>query len=204
MKVRLTSVLVLMLPQEGVPYEVYCDPSEVGLGCVLMQDKRVIAYGSRQLSPHERNYPMHDLELATVLFALKSWLHYLLGERFVVYTDHKSLKYIFSQLDLNLRQRRWMEYIQQFDFDMSYTPGKGNVVADALSRKSIAMVAQCAVQEWKMMEHLAEMRLQLRGHGKRGRLSVLVAVPGLIQQILEGQSDEPEYKVLRDQIRMGS
>ena len=83
----------------------YCDASKVGLGCVLMQDKRVIAYGSRQLKTHELNYPTHDLELAAVIFALKSWRHYLLGEKFVVFTDHKSLQYIYSQRDLNMRQR---------------------------------------------------------------------------------------------------
>ena len=82
-----------------------------------MQSGRVVAYGSRQLKPHEGNYPTHDLELAAVIFALKSWRHYLYGEKFEVFSDHKSLKYLFTQKDLNLRQRRWMEYMEDYDFD---------------------------------------------------------------------------------------
>ena len=85
-----------------------CDASGSGLGCVLMQKGKVVAYASRQLRPHERNYPTHDLELAAVVFALKIWRHYLLGQRVNIYTDHKSLKYIFTQRDLNMRQRRWL------------------------------------------------------------------------------------------------
>ncbi|GFY85491.1 hypothetical protein Acr_04g0002290 [Actinidia rufa] len=98
---------------------------------------KVIAYGSRQLRTHEQNYPTHDLELAAVIFVLKSWRHYLYGEHFEVFSDHKSLKYLFTQKDLNMRQRRWMEYMEDYDFDLQYHPGKANVVADALSRKSI-------------------------------------------------------------------
>lgn len=92
----------------------YCDASKEGLGCVLMQNGKVVAYGSRQLKPHERNYPTHDLELAAVVFALKQWRHYLYEEQFEIFTDHKSLKYLFTQKDLNLRQRRWMEYLEDF------------------------------------------------------------------------------------------
>ena len=103
-----------------------------------MQNGRVVAYGSRQLKTHEKNYPTHDLELAAVVFALKSWRHYLYGERFEFFSDHKSLKYIFTQKDLNLRERRWMEILEDYDFELQYHPGKANVVADALSRKSYA------------------------------------------------------------------
>ena len=101
-----------------------------------MQDRHVIAYASRQLHPHEENYPTHDLELAAVVYALKTWRHYLLGNRCEIFTDHQSLKYIFTQPDLNLRQRRWVELITDFDLGITYTPGKANVMADALSRKS--------------------------------------------------------------------
>ena len=99
----LTSAPVLTLPKEGGGYEVYTDASGVGLGCVLMQQGKVIAYASRQLKPHEERYPVHDLELAAVIFALKIWRHYLYGEQFIVYSDHKSLKYLFSQKELNMR-----------------------------------------------------------------------------------------------------
>jgi len=88
-----------------------------------MQEGRVVAYASRQLKDHERGYPMHDLELVAIVFALKIWRHYLLGERFELYTDHKSLKYLFSRRDLNLRQQRWMEFLTSYDFEIQYTPG---------------------------------------------------------------------------------
>ena len=90
-------------PAQGTGHTVYCDASRAGLGCVLMQSERVVAYGSRQLKNHEQNYPTHDMELAVVVFALKILRHYLYGEQFEVYSDHKSLKYIFTQRDLNMR-----------------------------------------------------------------------------------------------------
>ena len=119
----------------------YCDASRVGLGCVLMQNGKVIAYASRQLRRHELNYPTHDLEMAAVIFALKIWRHYLYGEKCEIYTDHKSLKYIQQQRDLNLRQRRWVELLKDYDCQILYHPGKANVVADALSRKSMGSLA---------------------------------------------------------------
>ena len=114
----------------------YCDTSMAGLGCVLMQSGRVVAYGSHQLKNHEQNYPTHDIELAAVVFALKIWHHYLYGKEFEVYSDHKSLKYIFTQRDLNMMQCRWMEFLEDHDFTLHYHPSKVNVVADALCRKS--------------------------------------------------------------------
>ena len=101
-----------------------------------MQDNQVIAYASRALRPHEQNYPTHDLELAVVVHALKMWRHYLMRTRCNIYTDHKSLKYIFTQADLNMGQRRWLELIKDYDLEVHYHPRKANVVADALSRKS--------------------------------------------------------------------
>jgi ribonuclease HI len=92
-------------------------------------------YASRQLRKHEENYPTHDLELTAVVHALKIWRHYLMGNKCDIYTDHKSLKYIFTQSELNLRQRRWLELIKDYDLSIHYHPGKANVVADALSRK---------------------------------------------------------------------
>ncbi|WP_227642569.1 Ty3/Gypsy family RNase HI domain-containing protein, partial [Klebsiella pneumoniae] len=122
MKTLLTSAPILVIPERGLGYTVYCDASKEGFGCVLMQLAQVVAYASRQLKIHERNYPTHDLELGAVVFALKCWRHYLFGEKFEVYSDHKSLKYVFTQRDLNMRQRRWMEYLEQYDFDLQYHP----------------------------------------------------------------------------------
>jgi hypothetical protein len=101
-----------------------------------MQEGRVVAYASRQLRKYELNYPTHDLKLAAVVHALKIWRHYLIGHKSDIYTDPKSLKYIFTQSDLNLRQRRWLELIKDYNLEVHYHPGKANVVADALSRKS--------------------------------------------------------------------
>jgi hypothetical protein len=124
---------VLVMPNMEKPFSVYCDASEQGLGCVLMQDGHVVAYASRQLRKHEEHYPTQDLELATVVHALKIWRHYLIDKRCEIYSDHKSLKYIFTQPDLNLRQIRWLELIKDYDLGINYHPGKANVVAAALS-----------------------------------------------------------------------
>jgi hypothetical protein len=137
LKVLLTTALVLAQPDIEKPFDVYCDALGSGLGCVLMQEGRVIAYASRQLCRHEEHYPTHDLELATVVHALKIWRHYLLGNICHLYTDHKSLKYIFTQSELNMRQRRSLELIKDYDLEIHYHPGKANVLADALSRKSL-------------------------------------------------------------------
>ena len=111
-----------------------------------------MAYGSRLLKNHEQNYPTHDMELVAIVFALKIWRHYLYGKQFEVFSDHTSLKYIFTQRDLNMRQRRWMEYLEDYDFTLHYHPGKANVVADALSRKSRRVLASAASREWQMLE----------------------------------------------------
>ncbi|KAJ9547488.1 hypothetical protein OSB04_020031 [Centaurea solstitialis] len=132
---KLCEAPVLTLPEGVEDLTVYCDASYHGLGCVLMQKGKVIAYASRQLKTHEANYPTHDLELAAVVFALKLWRHYLYGVRCTIYTDHKSLHYFMDQRNLNMRQRRWLEVIKDYDCEILYHPGKANVVADALSRK---------------------------------------------------------------------
>ena len=160
LKRRLTSAPILIVSDRGQGYTVYRDVSRARLGCVLMQTGRVVAYGSRQLKNHEQNYPTHDMELATVVFALKIWRHYLYGEEFEVYSDHKSLKYIFTQRDLNMRQRRWMEFLEDYDFTLHYHPGKANVVADALSRKSRGALASIASREWRMLEIAGQFGLQ--------------------------------------------
>jgi hypothetical protein len=100
-----------------------------------MQHGKLVSYASHQLRKHEENYPTHDLGLAAVVHALKTWRHYLIGHRCEIYSDHKSLKYIFTQADLNLRQRRWLEWIKDYDLEINYHPIRANVVADALSRR---------------------------------------------------------------------
>lgn len=118
----LTKAPVLTLLDIRKSFDIYCDASRHGLGCVLMQEGRVVAYASRQLRPHELNYLTHDLELAAVVHALKIWRHYLISNRCEIYTDHKSLKYIFTQADLNMRQRRWLELIKDYDMGVHYHP----------------------------------------------------------------------------------
>ncbi|KZV13543.1 CCHC-type integrase [Dorcoceras hygrometricum] len=118
-----------------------------------MQHGKVIAYASRQLKTHESHYPVHDLELAAIVFALKVWRHYLYGEQFIIYSDHKSLKYLFTQSDLNMRQRRWLDLLKDFDCEIQYQPGKLNQVADALSRKyQDVMVA--SIHMWQNYDEL--------------------------------------------------
>ncbi|XP_074305116.1 uncharacterized protein LOC141640055 [Silene latifolia] len=126
LKNRLTSAPILRQPNGIDGLEVYSDASKLGLGCVLMQHGKVIAYASRQLKAHEQNYPTHDLELAAVVFALKIWRHYLYGISCRIYTDHKSLKYLFTQKEINMRQRRWLEFIKDYDLDIQYHPAMGS------------------------------------------------------------------------------
>ena len=128
---------VLIKPTSGRDYTMYSDASRIGMGCVLMQVGKVVAYASRQLKPHEQNYPTHDLELVAVVFALKIWRHYLYREKCRIFIDHKSLKYLITQKDLNLRQHQWLELFKDYDCIIDYHLGKANLVADALSRKMI-------------------------------------------------------------------
>ncbi|KAG8478536.1 hypothetical protein CXB51_028289 [Gossypium anomalum] len=132
LKKVLTEAPVLIQPESAKDFTVYSDTSHVGLGCVLMQEGKVVAYASRQLKPHEGNYPTHDLELAAVIFALKIWRQYLYGESCVLYTDHK------TQKELNLKKRRWRELLKDYDYSIEYHPGKANIVADALSRRAVS------------------------------------------------------------------
>ncbi|GJX15093.1 putative reverse transcriptase domain-containing protein [Tanacetum coccineum] len=135
LKQKLCEAPILALPEGNNDFVVYCDASHQGLGAVLMQREKVIAYASRQLKPHEENYTTHDLELGAVVFALKIWRHYLYGTKCTVFTDHKSLQHILDQKELNMRQRRWLELLAYYDCEIHYHRGKANAVADALSRK---------------------------------------------------------------------
>ncbi|GJS44002.1 putative reverse transcriptase domain-containing protein [Tanacetum coccineum] len=147
MKDKLCNVPVLALPDRPEYVVVYCDASGIGLGCVLMQRGKVIAYASRQLKIHEKNYTTHDLEFGAVVFALKIWRNYMYGTKSVIYTDHKSLQHIFSQKELNMRHRRWIELFSDYDCEICYHPGKANVVADALSRKKIVIPKRKGLDE---------------------------------------------------------
>ncbi|XP_040967859.1 uncharacterized protein [Gossypium hirsutum] len=190
LKQMLTEAPVLTLPELGKDFIVYSDASLNGLGCVLMQDGKVIAYASRQLKPHERNYPTHDLELAAVIFALKIWRHYLYGEKCYIYTDHKSLKYLLSQKELNLRQRRWIELLKDYDCVIDYHPGKANVVADALSRKAVvelrAMFAQLSINDDGSL--LAELRVK----------------PVMFDQIRAAQLEDEKLMKKREMVQHGT
>ncbi|WMV58772.1 hypothetical protein MTR67_052157, partial [Solanum verrucosum] len=143
----IASLLTMLLLKEvkfiwdGKEYVVYSDASHNALGCVLIQEGKVISYASRKLKQHELNYPTHDLELAAIVCALKIWRYYLYGEKCKIFTNHKSLKYLGTQKELNLRQRRWLKLIKDYDYMIDYHPGKANVVSDALSRKSFASIS---------------------------------------------------------------
>nr|GEV90740.1 putative reverse transcriptase domain-containing protein [Tanacetum cinerariifolium] len=120
MKKKLCSAPILALPKGSENFVVYYDASYKGLGTVLMQKEKVIAYASRQLKIHEKNYMTHDLELRTVVFALKMWRHYVYVTKCVAFIDHKSLQHILGQKELNTRQRRWLELLSDYDYELRY------------------------------------------------------------------------------------
>ena len=149
-----------------------------------MQDHRVIAYASRALRRHEENYATHDLELAAVIHALKIWRHYLLGNPVHIYSDHKSLKYIFTQSELNLRQRRWLELIKDYDLEIHYHPGKANVVADALSRKANCNCTSATPVHATLCQEMEKLNLVMI---VEGRLTNITLAPTLQDQIVDAQ-----------------
>jgi ribonuclease HI len=167
----MTALVLVMLDMEK-PFSIYCDVSGHGLGCVLVQDGRVVAYASRQLRKHEVNYPTHDLELAAVVHALKIWRHYLMGKRCELYTDHKSLKYIFTQLNVNLRQRRWLDLIKDYDLGINYHPRKANVVVDSLSRRSHVNKLMVDSMPFELCEEFNKLNLRIVANTKAMELEV--------------------------------
>ncbi|KAM0911004.1 hypothetical protein ACQ4PT_013787 [Festuca glaucescens] len=194
LKQRLVSAPVLCLPDINKDFQVYCDASRQGLGGVLMQDGKVVCYASRQLKQHERNYPTHDLELASVVQALKVWRHYLMGKHCDVFTDHKSLKYIFTQKELNMRQRRWLELIKDYDMNLQYHPGKANVVADALSRKSYVNGLTTGELPEELCEQFKDLRLEIV---PKGYLASLEVQPTLMDRIREAQKLDKEIEEIK-------
>ncbi|WVZ49208.1 hypothetical protein U9M48_000585 [Paspalum notatum var. saurae] len=187
LKKLLTSTPVLAQPDVTKPFDVYCDASGNGLGCVLMQEGRVIAYASRQLRKHEANYRTHDLELAAVVHALKIWRHYLLGNTCHIYTDHKSLKYILTQPELNMRQRRWLELIKDYDLEIHYHPGKANVVADASSRKAHCNVIEARPTVRVICCEMDEIEMPTEQHTE---LYSLIIEPTIKDQIIVAQKQD--------------
>jgi hypothetical protein len=194
---QLTTAPVLAQPDNTKPFEVYCDASGTGLGCVLMQDNGVIAYASRALRPHEQNYPTHDLELAAVVHALKIWRHYLMGAHCNIYIDHKSLKYIFTQADLNMRQRRWLELIKDYDLEVHYHPSKANVVADALSRKAQCNCMNMDARITTLCDELCKLNLEVVSSGA---LSYISVEPTLHEQIVMAQIGDKGVQVIKEMI----
>ncbi|GJR02722.1 retrotransposon protein, putative, ty3-gypsy subclass [Tanacetum coccineum] len=178
---------------------IYSDASKKGLGCVLMQHGKVIAYASRQLKPYEVNYPTHDLELAAVVFALKIWRHYLYGEACDIFTDHKSLKYIFTQRELNMRQRRWLELLKDYDTNIQYHPGKANVVADALSQKS----GMIACFDSIILRDLERLDVELCVRGSGGYWASMRIESNLMLQIKEAQRDDGELWAIVQNVEDG-
>ncbi|GJV32840.1 putative reverse transcriptase domain-containing protein [Tanacetum coccineum] len=160
---------------------VYCDASRKGLGIVLMQREKVIAYASRQLKVHEKNYTTHDLELGVVVFALKIWRHYLYGTKCVVFTDHKSLQRILDQKELNMRQRRWLELLSDYDCEIRYHPGKANVVVDALRRKE-------RIKPLRNLEPCADGMLCLNGRS-------WIPCRGNLKEFIMNESHKSKYSV---------
>jgi hypothetical protein len=186
------------MPDMEKPFSIYCDASGQGLGCVLMQDVHVVAYASRQLRKHEEKYPTHDLELTAVVHALKIWRHYVIGKRCEVYSDHKSLKYIFTQLDLNLRQRRWLELIKDYDLGINYHPGKANVVANALSRRS--HLNMLATREL-LPEFCTEFEKLNLGWVSNTEVIEMEVESTLEQDIQRGQLEDAKIQEIKEQIK---
>ncbi|KAL0539556.1 hypothetical protein IC582_023772 [Cucumis melo] len=155
-----------------------------------MQQGKVVAYGSRQLKSHEQNYPTHDSELAAVVFALKIWRHYLYGEKIQIFTDHKSLKYFFTQKELNMRQRRWLELVKDYDCEILYHPGKANVVADALSRK-VSHSAALITRQAPLHRDLERAEIAVSVGAVTMQLAQLTVQPTLRQMIIDAQSNDP-------------
>jgi hypothetical protein len=162
-----------------------------------MQEALVVCYASQQLRKHEENYLTHDLELATVLHALKIWRHYLIGHHCDIYSDHKSLKYIFTKNDLNLRQRQWLELIKDYDLRLKYHPGKANVVAEALNCKKYCNASFARRMRPKLRREIEYLNL-----GMVNEATVTTEVkPTLEAEIREGQLEDAKLKEIRQLMR---
>ncbi|XP_076925883.1 uncharacterized protein LOC143588858 [Bidens hawaiensis] len=188
LKKRLASAPILTLPSGSGGFQIYSDASKKGLGCVLIQHGKVIAYASHQLKPYEVNYPTHDLELAAVLFALKIWRHYLYGETCDIFTDHKSLK--------------WLELLKDYDANIQYHPGKANVVVDALSRKSFGTVS-CLQIHPRIIYDLDRLGVGIQVGGSNGYLARMQIKPDLISRIKDAKRYDDELWAIVQNLEVG-
>jgi hypothetical protein len=198
LKKLLTTLHMLAQPDIKNPFDVYCDASGTGIGGVLMQDGCVIAYASRQLWCHEGHYPTHDLELLAIVHALKVWRHYLLGNLVNIYMDHKSLKYLFTQADLNMRQLKWLELIKDYELEIHYHPRKANLVADALSRKH-----QCnnlMVQPLPSCCDLEELSLWIIPHGRLNNIALILTIK---EDVIAAQRTDTGMGNIRRRLELG-
>nr|GEZ35084.1 putative reverse transcriptase domain-containing protein [Tanacetum cinerariifolium] len=197
LKQKLCSALILALPEGSKDFIVYCDAPIKGLGAVLMQREKVISYALRQLKIHEENYTTHDLELGAVVFALKIWRHYLYGTKCTVFTDHKSLQHILDQKELNMRQRRWLELLSDYDCDLRYHPRKSNVT-EARKPENIKNedVGGMLVKNAKNPEAIREQKLKPRADGTQclnGRS--LLPCYGNLRTVIMHESHKSKYSV---------
>jgi hypothetical protein len=163
-----------------------------------MQDGHVVGYASRHLRKHKVNYPTHNLELAAVVHALKTWRHYLMGKRYELYIDHKSLKYIFTQSNLNLRQRRWLELIKDYDLGINYHPGKANVVADALSYRSHASQLVVDSMPIELCEEFDKLNLRIGANTEAMKMEV---GSNLLPEIRKGQVEDEKIQEIKRNIK---
>jgi hypothetical protein len=200
LRAHLNTAPVLAQPDNSKPFDVYCDASGIELGCVLMQDNRVIAYASRALRTHEQNYPTHDLELAAIIHALNIWRHHLMGTKCNIYTDHKSLKYIFTQEDLNMRQRRWLELIKDYDIEVYYHPGKANVVADALSRKAHCSCLSVEAFSETLCWEMRELNLGIIPQGSLNHITVEATIK---DSIVMAQQHDKGVNIIKQMLAQG-
>jgi hypothetical protein len=198
LKKRLTTASILVMPDMEKSFSIYCDASGQELGRVLMQDGHVVAYALRQLRKYEVHYPTHDLELAAVVHALKIWRHYLMGKRCELYTDHKSLKYIFTQPNLNLRQRRWFELIKDYDLGINYHPVKANVVADALSQTSHVSQLVVDSMSFELCEEFEKLNLRIVANTEAVEMEVRSS---LLQEIRRGQLEDEKVQEINRNIK---
>jgi hypothetical protein len=194
---------VLMLPSESCGFVIYSDASRKELSCVLMQNDKVVAYASQQLKSYELNYPTHDLELAAVVFALKFWRHYLYEEKCEIFTDHKSLKYLFTQKELNLRQKRWLELIKDYDCIINYHLGKANVIADALSRKSRSGIAGLKALPHNLKIDIEKLDIEIVIGEVQALMAKLEVKSTLLEDVRMAQEKDEEIKRIKERASKG-
>jgi hypothetical protein len=198
LKKRLTIASVLVMPDMEKSFSIYCDVSGQGFGCVLIQDGHVVAYASRYLRKHKVNYPTHVLELAIVVHAFKIWRHYLIEKRCALYTDHQILKYIFTQSNLNLRQRRWLELIKDYDFGVNYHLWKANVVSDALSRRSYVSQLVVNSMPFELCEEFNKFNLRIVANMEATEMEV---GSNLLEEIQKAQVEDKKIHEIKRNIK---